>query len=122
TTAEIHRQAATWFWDEEIFQFIGNHLHLIERHSLRTYKLAAQEKSAGLDWKKWVLSRFLKGPAMEVALLKANLDYENEKARERAFTGSRATYYRLSKKLKIGEERQDSGVRCVGAPEAAATA
>jgi hypothetical protein len=108
TPAEIHRQASTWFGDKEIYEFIGAHLHLIERHSLRTYKLAEQEKSAGLDWKKWVLSRFLKGPALEVALLKSSLQYKSEKARERAFSGSRATYYRLAKQLRIGEGGQDS--------------
>jgi hypothetical protein len=26
---EVHRQAARWFWNQEIFNFVANHLHLM---------------------------------------------------------------------------------------------
>src|SRR5262249_10781847 len=34
---EVHRQAAAWFWDQEIFDFVADRLYLISQHSLRTY-------------------------------------------------------------------------------------
>jgi hypothetical protein len=37
STMEVHRQAARWFWDQEIFDFVANHLHLMAQHSLRAY-------------------------------------------------------------------------------------
>jgi hypothetical protein len=40
TALEVHRQAAGWFWDQEIFDFVAARLHLIDRHSLRTYRQA----------------------------------------------------------------------------------
>ena len=60
---EIHRQAALWFHDQEVFDFISEHLHLITTHSFRTYLLALELKKARMDWKRTILSRFLSGPA-----------------------------------------------------------
>src|SRR5713101_4539490 len=59
TALEVHRQAATWFWDQEIFDFVADHLHLIAQHSLRTYRHAWELKQAGLDWQQAVLCRYL---------------------------------------------------------------
>src|SRR5207253_2457952 len=67
-----HRQAARWFWDQEIFDFVADHLHLVTQHSLRTYCHAWELKQAGLDWRQGVLCRCLTGAALEVAKLKAN--------------------------------------------------
>ena len=57
TALEVHRQAAGWFWDQEIFDFVAGQLHLIVQHSLRTYGQAWELKRAGLDWRRAVLSR-----------------------------------------------------------------
>src|SRR5215831_11602260 len=72
TALEVHRQAANWFWDQEIFDFVALHLHLIAQHSLRIYHQAWELKQAGLDWRQGVLSRFLTGPALAVARLRAD--------------------------------------------------
>jgi hypothetical protein len=37
---EVHCRVAEWYWDQEIFDFVGGHLHLIERPSMRLYVLA----------------------------------------------------------------------------------
>src|SRR5262249_61608446 len=50
TALEVHSQAAGWFWDQEIFDFVAGQLHLISKHSLRTYRQAWELKRAGLDW------------------------------------------------------------------------
>src|SRR5262249_10888018 len=59
SAAEVHRQAATWFWDQEIFDFVAERLHWLEEASLRHYVAAWELKQAGLDWKRLLLSRCL---------------------------------------------------------------
>ena len=101
---EVHRQTATWFWDQEVFDFVAAHLHLVAHPSLRTYVLAWELKTAGLDWAQAVLNRCVSGAALEVAKLKANASFESEEARVRAFVaadfGCRASYFTYAKKLK----------------------
>jgi hypothetical protein len=48
---EIHRYVETWFKDEEIFRFVGQHLNDIGLHSIRYYTGSVDLKSQGLDWK-----------------------------------------------------------------------
>jgi hypothetical protein len=101
---EVHLQAARWFWDQEVFDFVADHLHLMAQHSLRTYCHAWELRQAGLDWQQGVLSRCLKGTALEVAKLKANGAFTSEAERVRAFVesgaGCRASYFRHAKKLQ----------------------
>jgi hypothetical protein len=104
TALEVHRQAAGWFWDQEIFDFVTLHLHLIARHSLRTYRQAWELKQACLDWRRAVLSRCLTGPALLVARLKADPTFASEASRVQAFVaaraGCRATYYQYARRLQ----------------------
>jgi hypothetical protein len=104
TALEVHRDAAGWFWDQEIFDFVAAHLHLIDRHSLRTYRQAWELKQAGLDWRRAVLSRCLSGSALIVARLQADLSFPSKAARVQAFieagAGCRATYYHYARKLR----------------------
>jgi hypothetical protein len=104
TALEVHSQAATWFWDQQIFNFVAAQLHLISQHSLRTYRRAWELKQAGLDWRRAVLSRCLTGPALLVAQLKADPSFASEAARVRAFiaagAGCRATYFHHARKLR----------------------
>jgi hypothetical protein len=104
TALEVHRQAAGWFWDQEIFDFVSMHLHLLARHSLRIYRQAWELKQARLDWRQAVLSRCLTGPALVVARLKADPTFVSEAARVQAFiaagSGCRATYYQHARRLQ----------------------
>src|SRR6516165_5775348 len=104
TALEVHRQAAGWFWDEEIFDFVAAQLHLIAEHSLRTYRHAWELKQAGLDWRRAVLSRCLTGSALLVARLQADPTFVSEAARVQAFiaagAGCRATFYHYARKLR----------------------
>jgi hypothetical protein len=106
TALEVHRHAAGWFWDAEIFDFVANHLHLIAQHSLRTYRHAWELKQAGLDWRQAVLCRYLTGTALVVARLKANPSFAREAERVLTFVrsgaGCRATYFHHAKKLRAG--------------------
>ena len=104
TALEVHRQAAKWFWDQEIFDFVAAHLHLIAQHSLRTYWQGWELAQAGLDWRRAILSRCLTGPALLVARLKADRSFTSEAARVQVFVaagaGCRATYYHHARKLR----------------------
>src|SRR5229473_4798139 len=86
--AEVHCQAALWFWDQEIFDFVVEHLHLFAHHSLRTYHHAWELRQAGLDWRQGVLGRCLTGIALSVAKLKADPAFTSEAARVEAFIQS----------------------------------
>jgi hypothetical protein len=101
---EVHRQAARWFWDQEIFDFVADHLHLMTQHSLRTYYHAWELKLAGLDWRQGVMGRCLTGVALAVARLKANPSFASEAERVQAFVqtgvGCRASYFRYAKRLQ----------------------
>lgn len=109
---ELHRELSTggWFDDEEVFDFIGEHLHLLVAPSFRFYLTAREHKRAGMDWRSLIL-RTIESSADPAALLVANLLADPafdrlaapEAARERAFQaqggGSRATYHRHKKSL-----------------------
>jgi hypothetical protein len=101
---EVHRRTATWFWDQEIFDFVGARLHWIEEASMRHYVAASELKQAGLDWRRLILSRCLSGRALLVAQLKADPRYGSEAERVQAFLaaggGSRSTYFNWSRKLQ----------------------
>jgi len=104
TAVEVHRQAAAWFWDQEVYDLVAANLHLMERPSLRTYVLAYERKRAGLDWQASVLSRCLSGVALAVAKLKANPSFASEEDRAKAFVasgiGCRATYFNHAKRIR----------------------
>jgi hypothetical protein len=121
--AEVHLQAAQWFWDQETFDFIAEHLHLVGQHSLRTYTCAWELKQAGLDWRHGVLSRCLQGLALAVARLKADPSFTREAQRVRAFGaagwGGRATYYRHAKQLQPETTRPTVLLRHTRPPVAA---
>jgi hypothetical protein len=104
---EIHRRVFEWFWSQDVFDFVGDHLHLLQSHSMRVYLRAYELQRAGMDWKPAILSRCLSGTALEVAKLKADSSFETENDRVRAFVesgaGSRATYFNYTKKMKPAE-------------------
>lgn len=101
---EVHRQAATWFWDQEIFDYVANSLHLMQQPSFRSYMLAWELKKAGLDWRTGILGRCLTGTALAVARLKVDGSFPTEEDRVRAFVasgaGCRATYFNQAKKIQ----------------------
>ena len=101
--AEVHRKVAEWFWDPDVFDFLGERLQLIQQPSFRHYIVAAELKQAGLNWREAVLARCLSGKLLVVAQLKASTEYATEERRAQAFIeaghGCRATYFNLATKL-----------------------
>ena len=123
TALEVHRQTATWFWDQEIFDFMGRSLHLLSQPSFRTYVHGFELKTAGLDWQTGILGRCLTGTALLVARLKADPRYRSEEERARAFVqsgaGCRATYFNHAKKLQSRETIPDIALVATKPPIAA---
>jgi hypothetical protein len=109
---EVHLRTGEWFWDQEIFDFIGERLHLIREASMRHYIAAWEIKLAGMDWRSLVLSRCLFGKALLVAQLMASPEYTSEAERVCAFVarggGSRATYFNIRKRLQAQTVRAPS--------------
>jgi hypothetical protein len=125
TAQEVHSRTAEWFWDQEIYDFVGERLQLLHEASMRHYLAAWELKQAGLDWRSLVLSRCLSGKALLVAQLKANPSYVSEAERVKAFVasggGSRATYFHLCKKLRGPLSRAPSvRLKCQVPPRAPA--
>ncbi len=101
---EVHLRTAGWFWDQEVFDFIGRSLHWAKPLSMRDYALAWELKRAGMDWRSWLLARWgMSGTRLMVAKLKVDPSLGTEAERVRAFIeqqgGCRATYYNHAKRL-----------------------
>jgi len=101
---EVHLRTAGWFWDQEVFDFIGRSLHLAEPLSMRDYVLGWELKRAGMDYKSWLLTRWgMTGTRLLVAKLKADPSLSTEADRVSEFIvqggGCRATYYNHAKRL-----------------------
>jgi hypothetical protein len=101
---EVHHRVATWFRDQEVFDFLGRHLHLIPSPSMRHYARALELKRAGMDWRSTALGPWLSGPALLVAKLKADPSFDSEEDRVRAFIkqggGCRSSYFNNARKLQ----------------------
>jgi hypothetical protein len=82
----VHEQMAQeeWFYDDEIYDFIGQHLYWIKHEfdpkkpgvkakgkglSVRLYVKAQEAKEAGEDWRQFVLSQHIDNPADEAFLV-----------------------------------------------------
>lgn len=104
TPAEIHREVAEWFWDQEVYDWFAEYLHLIPEPSMRHYVRAAELKDAGLDWVKVLLSDTVPEKALAIAKLKADSRYQEERDRVQAFSelgyGGQTTYYKWAKRIR----------------------
>lgn len=98
---EVHNQIKGLF-DQDVYDFIGEHLELIHEPSIRLYRTASQLKN--LDWKCMLLESFKipKGSWVCVLKLRAVQCSENEKSEMfKAETGMEPrTYFRIKKELK----------------------
>jgi hypothetical protein len=104
TPLEVHRRTAEWFWDQEVFDWIGANLHLISRPSMRLYHAAWEQKQAGLEWRENILARWLSGPRLLAAQLRSDPRFATEEDRARAFEerggGCRATYFNHARHIR----------------------
>ena len=106
TPLEIHKNTALWFWNQEIFDFVGAHLNLVDPDKLssRTY-VKAYERMAKGDWKEFIAGRyFTQSGEQWVQALESNPQHKSVDERVAEFvkrTGlGRSTYFNLKKSLK----------------------
>ena len=104
TPEEVHLHVANWFWDQQIFNWFADHLHLISEPSMRLYIRASGLKESGLDWVKALLSNTIPEKALLVARLKGDPRFTEERDRVREFTrlggGGQTTWYKWSKRIR----------------------
>ncbi len=111
TAEEVHRYVEGWFGDQEVYDFVGQHLHLITRPSIREYYVLAQERKSagprpdGEDWQAYLLRRMdLHGPALLAARLLVDNRYRTMQEKEYAFIeqggGCRSTFYDHVRRLR----------------------
>ena len=100
------RIPALWFWNQEIFDFVGEHLPIIDPDKLssRAY-VKAYERIAKGDWKEFIARRyFTQSGEQWVLALESNPKYKSVDERVAEFvkrTGlSRSTYFNFKKSLK----------------------
>ena len=101
---ERHNYVATWFYDQEIHDFVGAHLHLVNNLTARTYNLLDQKKRAGHDWRRYFMDRFCHDTVLQaVQELENNESYRSVEDRVRAFAekglGCRRTYFNYKDEL-----------------------
>jgi hypothetical protein len=120
---EVHRHAARWYWDQEVFDFVGEYLAAIEGHSLRLYVRAADLKKAGMDWKRAVLQSCFTGTTLVVAKLKTDPRFATEEDRVRAFIerghGCRASYFNHARRIRPTGETSKIVLQQTARPQAA---
>lgn len=110
---EVHEQVGRegWFVDKEIYDFIGQHLGIIARPSMRFYTKAKEMKDArektgspALDWQCYLLKQWVKDEKLiRTAWLLADDSYANNRARAKEFVergwGARSTFYAKMREL-----------------------
>lgn len=106
TPLAIHTEVGRWFYREaqEIYDWIGNHLHLMEKLSARTYLKAWERWRAGRDWIKFLEERCCYSSIMQVLQELESNESLTVNQRIEKFTAQtsygRSSYFALKKDLE----------------------
>ena len=104
TNTEIHQRVGSWFTDDEIYTFIGLHLGMIPRHSMRIYIDALNLKRSGNDWRNCLVRHWQIDPPTVMVMRLLAHDHLTMGQREEQFIaarlGCRATFYRIVKNVR----------------------
>lgn len=100
SAGEVHKYIHGVF-DNEVYDFIGEHLALIHEPSIRLYRTASQLKN--LDWKEMLLESFKIKKASWLCALKLRAVQESENTKSKMFAKETGldprTYWRTKKEL-----------------------
>ena len=104
---EVYRQVSTWFWDQEIFDYVGDRLGVLREPDCRLFVKAYNRKTAGmkrLTWQALIDAYVDDTLGLHVRKLLADRRYKTNNSRAEAFkqeTGAdRSTFYRRMADLK----------------------
>jgi hypothetical protein len=123
---ERHRYVATWFHDQEIHDFVGANLHLVNNLTARTYNLLDQKKRAGHDWRQYFYDRFCHATVLlMVQQLENDNSFQSVEYRVQEFVrrglGCRRTYFNYKNELSASGQLQitpEKPLRVQGTPPA----
>ena len=106
---EVHQRVGDWFWCQELYDYIGDRLHMLDRPAVRTYLKAWERQQAGGNWKKQIADVFChNNTVLLVQALESDLDCGVVDDRVRTFidpTGlSRATNFNIKRELKNNDQ------------------
>jgi hypothetical protein len=113
TNLEIHRAVARWYWDQEIHDWFGQHLHRLPPLDTRWYVIADRDKRAQRDWRQLLLKAHAQDRASCVVQdLERDPAYPTREDKARRFVeilgtakgASRATYFRI--RLRLEDEHR----------------
>lgn len=96
--ATVHEKAGEWFADQEIYNFVGQHLHLIKSPSLRTYVTALSWKNNGIAWREELIEIWTDENMRRIWSLEHDPELQTVEQRVGRYRengwGSRAKYFR----------------------------
>jgi len=113
TPLEVHLEAGRWLWPDaqEIYDFVGQRLHLLENHSLRTYEKLWRRRQAGGDWQEMLFQRFCL-PANKRLVMQLEADWKLRTVEEKVQRfielrgGGRSTYFYIKRQLGQANQLQ----------------
>lgn len=104
TGEEVHQRTGEWFDDKEIYDWLGERLHRIQKPSMRLYYRARELKQIGFDWKRLVPLTPVDERRKLIAELVADDSFETQEDRICQFVsrgaGCRATFFNHLKLLR----------------------
>jgi hypothetical protein len=115
-TLERHKYVATWFHDQEIHDFVGANLHLVNNLTARTYNLLDQKKRAEHDWRQYFFDRFCHESVLQtVQQLENDGSFQNVEQKVQEFIrrglGCRRTYFNCKNELSSSGQLQIEPVK-----------
>jgi hypothetical protein len=112
TNGEVHSAVARWYWDQEIHDWFGRHLHRLPPLDARWYGIADRDKRAGRDWRQIILKTHALDRASSIVQeLENDPTFPSREDKARRFVevlgntkgASRASYFRLRRRLEEGQ-------------------
>lgn len=117
---EVHREVGKWFWDQPIYDWFADHLHLMPTLSMRHYIRAFELRESGIDFVKVLLADSVSPKALLVSRIKADPAFSEERERvaefERLGGGGQTTWYKWSKRIRAPHETSGLKVALTNPP------
>lgn len=99
--SEVYREVGAWFWDQQIYDHVGDRLGDLKEPDMRLFVKAYNRKKAGLstmDWRKLIDDYMDDALGLEVRRLMDDTTFKSNTDRAQTFTdktgANRATFYR----------------------------
>lgn len=119
---EVHREVSKWFWDQTVYDWFADHLHLLPELSMRNYVRAHELRRSGIDWVKVLLGDSVPEKAVLIARIKADTKFNEERDRVSEFKrlggGGSTTWYKWSKRIRAPYDASRLRVELTSSPPA----